>query len=202
MYPISNYPVMKQYFYCDTCKDDTEHEPIRPEKHLYRCTECGTVSQHIPEKEIRVRAVISSGATSEVGSITLKESDVVEAGDEVIVDTEEGFKLGEVTSIELKNGKRSEFGEAKDIETVWLRDVGEVEVKMSLHKGAITTPYKFVTSGETEFTVNEQLDIDGAVYRITRIKLINGKLLKRHGAKAKAKEIRRIYAMFERKLRR
>jgi len=120
----------------------------------------------------------------------------------MIVDTEEGFKLGEVTSIELKNGKRSELGEAKDIETVWLRDVGEVEVKMSLHKGPVTTPYKFVTSGETEFTVDEQLDIDGAVYRITRIKLINGKLLKRPGTKAKAKEIRRIYAMFERKLRR
>ncbi|RLI84146.1 MAG: hypothetical protein DRO98_08855 [Archaeoglobales archaeon] len=187
------------YLYCETCKEETEHELIRAEKHLYRCKECGTVSQHLPEKTIKVKAIISSGPESEVGSVLLKKSDLVEKGDELVVEVEEGFKIGEVTSIEFSNGRRGEVGEAKDIQTIWLRDVGEVIVKISLHKGPVTTPYKLATSGETEFEVGEVLNIDGRNFRITRMKLIDGRLLKKSGDKARAKEIKRIYAMYERR---
>jgi uncharacterized Zn finger protein len=190
-----------KYFYCDTCDENTKHELIRPAKHLYRCTECGSFSQRLPGKDVSLRAIISSGAHSEVGSLKLKEYDVVEAGDELIVDTQQGFRLGEVTSIELKDGKRGEFSKVKDIATVWLRDVGEVAVRISLHKRAITTPYIFKAPGETEFAISEKIEIDNASYKITRIKLNNGKLLEKDGEKAKAKEIRRIYALFERKNR-
>ena len=79
--------------------------------------------------------------------------------------------------------------------------MSEVEVKFSLHKGAVTTPYKMVTSGETEFRIRERVNIDNLIFRITRMKLTDGRLLKREGQKAKAKQIRRIYAMFERKVR-
>jgi len=192
---------MRRYIYCDTCKDETEHELIREDKQLYRCTECGTVTQYLPEKELRVKAVISTGAVSRVGSIVFKEFDTVEVGDEIVVETDEGFRIGEVTAIELRDGKRTKFAEVKDVATVWLRDVGEVEVKFSLHKGAVTTPYKMLTSGDTEFEIGERINIDNYLFRITRMKLINGKLLKREGQKAKAKEIRRIYAMFVKKLR-
>jgi len=192
---------MRRFLYCDTCKDETEHEPIREDRLLYRCVECGTVARHLPEKEVRVKAVISTGAISRVGTIVFKEFDTVEVGDEIVVETDEGFRIGEVTSIELKDGRRTKFAEVKDIGTVWLRDVGEVEVKFSLHKGAITTPYKMLTSGDTEFEVGERVNIDNVLYRITRIKLMDGRLLKRAGERAKAKQIKRIYAMFERKLR-
>lgn len=192
---------MRRYIYCDTCKDETEHELIREDKQLYRCLECGTVTQYHPEKEIRVKAVISTGAISRVGSVVFKELDTVEVGDEIVVETEEGFRVGEVTAIELKDGSRTSFAEVKDVETIWLRDVSEVEVKFSLHKGAVTTPYKMVTSGETEFRIGERVNIDNLIFRITRMKLIDGRLLKREGQRAKAKQIRRIYAMFERKVR-
>ncbi len=192
---------MRRYLYCDTCKDETEHELIREDKQLYRCLECGTVTQYMPEKEVKVKAIISTGAISRVGSVVFKEFDTVEVGDEIVVETAEGFRIGEVTAIELKDGKRTKFAEVKDVATVWLRDVGEVEVKFSLHKGAVTTPYKMLTSGDTEFEIGEKLNIDNLLFRITRMKLINGKLLKREGERAKAKDIRRIYAMFERKLR-
>ncbi len=192
---------MRRFIYCDTCKDETEHEPIREDKGLYRCTECGTVTRYLPEKEVTIKAVISTGGVSRVGRIVLKETDSVEVGDELVVETEEGYRVGEVTAIDLKSGKRTEFAEVGSIATVWLRDVSEVIVKFSLHKGAITTPYKMVTSGNTEFEVGERITIDNLRFRITRMKLINGKLLKRTGEKAKAKEIKRIYAMFERKLR-
>jgi len=187
------------YLYCETCKDETEHELIRVEKHLYRCKECGTVSQHIPKEKIRVKAIISSGAESEAGSVLLKEDDVVEVGNELVVEVEEGFKVGEVTSVEFLNGKRGEEGRVKNIQAIWLRDVGEVIIRLSLHKKAVTTPYQLSTPGETEFKIGEVLNINGRIFRITKVRLLNGRLLKRHGDIAKAKEIKRIYAMYERR---
>jgi uncharacterized Zn finger protein len=193
---------MKVYIYCDSCKEETEHILIRQDKHLYKCKECGSVTQYLPEKEFDVKAIISSGATSEVGKVRLKESDIVKIGDEVIVETDEGFKVGEVTAIELRDRKRRvQIADAKDIYAVWLRNVSEVDVKFSLHKGPVTTPYKLKTSGETEFEVGEKINIDGLLFRITRIKTIDGRLLRKERDKAKAKEIKRIYAMFVKKLR-
>lgn len=192
---------MRRFIYCDNCKDETEHELIREDKQLYRCLECGTVTQLMPEKEIKVKAIISTGAISRVGSVDFKEFDTIEVGDEIVVETDEGFRVGEITAIELKDGSRTKFAEVKDVATVWLRDVSEVEVKFSLHKGAVTTPYKMLTSGDTEFRIGEKINIDNLIFRITRMKLIDGRLLKREGQTAKAKQIRRIYAMFERKVR-
>ncbi|RLI71643.1 hypothetical protein DRO97_09670 [Archaeoglobales archaeon] len=193
---------MRKYIYCDTCKDETEHEVIKEDKNLYRCIECGTFTHHEPEKEIRVRAIISSGEQSEKGSVLLKQHDIIEKGDELIVETNESYKLGEITSIELKDGKRVDSCEANKASTIWLRNVGEVIVKMSLHKRAVTTPYKILVSGDTEFTVGEELEIGDKVFYISRIKLNDGKLLKKFGDVAKAREIKRVYAMFRERRKR
>ena len=187
---------MRRYIYCDTCKEETEHILVREDKNLYRCVECNTHTYFKPEKEIRVRAIISSGEESEKGSVLLKQHDLIEKGDELIVETKDGYKLGEVTSIEV-DGKRFDRCDAEKASTIWLRNVGEVVVKMSLHKRAVTTPYKVVVSGDTEFAVGEELEIDGKVFQISRMKLNDGKLLKRYGDKAKARDIKRIYAMFK-----
>ncbi len=183
--------------YCDVCGEETEHELIRADKNLYRCKICGSVVELRPEKEIELRAIISSGSQSEKGKMRVKPEDVLEVGDEVVVEVEDGFKVGEITSLEFKNGARGESAPAREVSTVWLRDVGEVVVKMSLHKGAITTPYRTLVSGDTEFEVGEVLEINRRRFRITRIKLINGRLLKKEGQTAEAKEIRRIYAIYE-----
>jgi len=188
---------MRRYIYCDVCKEETLHEIVREEKNLYKCLECGTHVIYTPEREVKLRAIISSGATSKKGELRAREGDIIEKGDEYIVDTDEGHKIGEVTSIELKDGKRVEVGNVKDISTVWLRDVGEVLVKFSLHKRSVTTPYKMLTDGETEFEVGEVLNIDGRKFRIHRIKLIKGGVLRRPGSKARAREIKRIYAKYE-----
>ncbi len=183
-----------RYIYCDTCKEETLHEVVREDKNLYKCSVCGTHTVYVPEKEIKVRAIISTGAKSTKGFIRVREGDVIKKGEEYIVDTDEGHKIGEVTAIELKDGRRTDICEASKVSTVWLRDVGEVYVKFSLHKRAVTTPYKMVTDGETEFEVGEVLNIDGKPFRIHRIKLIDGGVLRR--GKAKAKEIKRIYAKY------
>jgi len=187
---------MKREAYCDTCRDETSHSLINPSRNLFRCEVCGSVVEIRPEKKIGIRAIISLDDRSERGKVELSRSEVVHRGQEIVVETKNGFRIGEITSIELKSGKRVEISKAEEIETVWLRDVGEVKVRISLHKGAVTTPYEIFTSGEVEFSVGEILPVEGRNYRITRIKLINGGLLKRDGEKAKAKEIRRVYARY------
>ncbi len=183
-----------RYIYCDTCKEETLHEVVREDKNLYKCSICGTHTVYHPERELKIRAIVSTGAKSVKGFVKVRESEVIRKGDEYIVDTVEGHKIGEVTSIELPDGRRVEICEASKASTIWLRDVGEVTVKFSLHKRAVTTPYKMVTDGETEFEVGEVLNIDGKMFRIHRIKLIDGGVLRR--GKAKAKEIKRIYAKY------
>ena len=187
---------MRRDAYCDSCKDETPHVLINPSRNLFKCEECGSVVEIRPEKKVEIRAIISLDDRSERGKVELSKSEVVQRGQEIVMETKNGFRIGEITSIELKSGKRVEISAAEEIETIWLRDVGEVKVRISLHKGAITTPYEIFTSGEVEFSVGEMLPVEGRDYRITRIKLINGRLLKRDGEKAKAKEIRRIYARF------
>jgi uncharacterized Zn finger protein len=189
--------MMKEFIYCDICKEETLHEIVRAEKNLYRCTQCGGYTTHTPRKEMKIRAIISSGAESVKGSIKVYEGEKIEKGDEYIVDTEDGHKIGEVTSIEMKNGQRVESAQSEDIETVWLRDVGEVELRMSLHKRSVTSPYKMVVDGETEFEVGENIYIDGKKFRVHRIKLISGGVLRREGSRARARDIRRLYAKYE-----
>ncbi len=191
---------MKVVEYCDVCDDETEHEVVREDKHLYRCRVCGSVRQITPEREVSVKAIVSTSGESEVGRVRVKESEVFRIGEEIVVEVGDEVKVGEIRAIELRDGKRVEFAIAKDVYALWLRNVGEVDVKFSLHKGAVTTPYKMRTTGETEFEIGERINIDNYVFRITRIKRLDGKLLKRRGEKAKAKEIKRIYAMFERKV--
>jgi len=185
--------------YCDDCEEDTPHHLIRENKNLYKCNNCGTVKHLQPEKEITVRAIISCGEESETGSIELKESEKVELKDELVIETEEGFKIGQITSIELKNGKRVETAEVRDILTLWLKDIGEMAVHISLHKGGVTTPFTFKAPGETEFIIDEILELENKKCRITKIKLDNGKLLDKAGQRAKTKEIVRIYTIPERK---
>lgn len=188
------------YIYCESCKDYTEHDLIKEDKHLYKCKECGDVEQYVPEKKIPVRAVISSGDESEPGSVSLTPSELVGLKDELVVELEEGFKIGEITSVELKSGKRVDEAEVKNIETLWLKDVGEMPLRISLnHVKGETIPVTFNTPGDTEFYVGEELDIDNITGTITKIMLENGKILDRSQQSARTRDIKRVYAESKKK---
>ncbi|MCS7122229.1 MAG: hypothetical protein NZ895_06500 [Archaeoglobaceae archaeon] len=180
---------MKQLIYCDTCKEETLHVLVKG--NLYRCTICNTFSSY-DEKVYEVRAVISSGPRSLRGKVKLKLGELVEKENELIVETEEGHKVGKVTSIELRDGSRSDVASAENISTLWLKDVGEVEVKFSLHRGRVTRSFKMLVGGETEFEVGEVLNIENDKFIVHRVKLINGEVLRK--GRVKAKDVKRVYA--------
>jgi len=185
---------MKTEAYCDNCKEVTEHELVKG--NLYRCLICGTHIRVTPEKEVELRAIFSTDSETRLGSIRMPEGEELVKGDEIIVDLDGESKLGRITALQLKDGRTVEFAKAKDVKAVWLKDVGEVYVKFSLHKRAVTTPYKVLFDGETEFAVGEEIEFEGKKFVIRRIKLVDGRLLRREGEKAVAKDIKRVYATY------
>lgn len=180
--------------YCDTCGEVTRHELVK--EGLYRCSLCGTHSQITPKKDLELKAIFSTGSETEIGKIVVKEDEELAKDMEMIVDLESGSKIGRITAIQLKDGRVVEFSKSKDAFAVWFRNVGEVYVKFSLHKRSVTTPYKALFDGETEFTIGETIEIERKKFRIHRIKLLDGRVLRRGGEKAFAKDIKRVYATY------
>ncbi|MCS7130073.1 MAG: hypothetical protein NZ872_01485 [Archaeoglobaceae archaeon] len=185
---------MKAELYCDNCKDFTEHVNIKDR--VFRCSLCGTHVHLMPRKELKIRAIFSEEDRTRIGSIKVFEDEELFKGNELVVDFENESRVGRITAIQLRDGRIVEFARAKDSVAVWLKEVGEVYVKFSLHKKAVTSSYKILFDGETEFKINEEIEIEGKRYVIKRIKLIDGRLLKKEGEKAIAKDIKRIYATY------
>ncbi|MCS7119222.1 MAG: HVO_0476 family zinc finger protein [Archaeoglobaceae archaeon] len=180
--------------YCDCCKGVTKHEVVK--KNLYRCSVCGTHINFTPKREVEIEAIFSSGSETEIGKIRMAEDEEIFRDSELVVDFEKESKIGRVTALQLKDGRISDFSKAKNVYAVWLRNVGEVTIKFSLHKRTVTTPYKMKFDGETEFVVGEIIELKKKKYRIHRIKLLNGGLLKKEGERALAKDIKRVYATY------
>lgn len=180
--------------YCDNCKEVTKHDFVKTG--LFRCSICGTHTHIIPKKDIKIKAIFSTGSETEIGSIKVKDGDEIMKGMEIVVDFEEGSKIGRVTAIQLKDGKIVEFSKAEDILAVWFRNVDEVYVKFSLHKRSVTTSHKALFDGDTDFVVGETIEIEKKRFRINRIKLLDGKVLRKEGERALAKEIKRVYATY------
>jgi len=180
--------------YCDNCRELTEHEIVK--SGLYKCLICGTHVHQVPEKEVELKAIFSRDRETVIGTVKLSEGEELVKGSELVVDFGAESRLGRITAIQLKDGRTVEFARAKDAQAVWLKETGEVYVKFSLHKRSVTTPYKVLFDGETEFMVGEEIEFDGRKFVITRIKLIDGRVLRREGEKAFAKDIKRVYATY------
>ncbi len=149
------------------------------------------------KKPVRVRVIVSSGDRSYKGGVEFYAGESIRVGDEIIVELPDRVTLAEITAIELKNGKRGSEAVISEIETIWTREVEEVFVKISLHKGKYTESVKIKVPGEEVFRINETLRISGKPYRVIRIRTRDGRVLRSPFQEALAKEIVRIYAKYE-----
>ncbi len=183
--------------YCDTCDEETPHRVIRKEKNLYSCNKCGTVREVREKKPREIKVIVSSGDRSTGGKVEFYDGDLVRVGDEIVVELPERVTIAEVTSIELKNGRRVQESDAGKIETIWTREVEEVVLKISLHRGRYTESVRIRVPGDEAFRVDGSLRISGKFCRITGIKTRNGRMLKSPAQEALAKEIVRVYAKYE-----
>jgi uncharacterized Zn finger protein len=183
---------------CPSCSPDepTTHVILK-EGGLVKCEECGYVhAVTVPKKKvIRLRVIVSRHKESSAEEIEMNEDDVIHVGDEFVVEHENDEVSGvQVQSIEVKTKGRPESAIARDIDTLWARTIDEVIVKIAVQKGAITESINYKVSGDFEFTIGENLKLQGYEAVITSIKTREGGHYKRKGQIVKAKEIKRIYS--------
>lgn len=184
--------------YCATCKGETEQEILSESRDLIiRCTVCGLTSRSPlpPEPEqVNVKTIVSREAESFVGKAELMEGEVVEVGDYIVAEKDDGEGAGvEIMSLEVGD-KRVRKAVAEKIDTIWSRAIDEVVVRISIHDGKKTLPAYVSCEGDDRFTIDEIVTIDRVRARIDHICLRNGIIQRRKGKYEVANRIKRVYA--------
>jgi uncharacterized Zn finger protein len=183
--------------FCPACGEVMEHEVIaRGRNPLARCLECGSVHSFEAAKEkktFRVKAIVSAEGISRVCQVEMEEGEPCRIGDRFVALCGDEYIGVEVTAIE-RGGSRAKKAISNDITTLWTRKVEEVAVRISLHSGRTTTSLQIIVPGEEPFVVGEAYKAGQRRIRVSRIKIRQGTMLRREGAKAQAREIRRIFA--------
>ncbi len=183
---------------CPSCSpDEPTIHVILKEGGLVKCEGCGYVhAVHVPKKKvIRLRVIVSRHNVSSVQFIDVNEDDIIRVGDEFVVEHENDEVSGiQVQSIEVKTHGRPDDAVAKDVETLWGRTIDEVIVKIAVQKGALTESINYKVNGDFDFTVGDNLKLQGDEAVITSIKVRDGAHSKRKGQVVKAKDIKRIFS--------
>jgi uncharacterized Zn finger protein len=122
----------------------------------------------------------------------MDDGEVCRIGDTFVAACGDEYTGVEVTSIE-SGGVRKKQAVAGDISTLWTRKVEEVALRVAIHTGGTTTPLHVMVRGEDWFSVGEMYTIGKRRFRISRIKVRDGGMLRKPGQKAEAKRIRRVF---------
>lgn len=184
--------------FCTTCKEETEQEVLSESRDLIiRCTVCGLTSRRPlpPEPEpVYVKAIVSREGESFVAKAELMKGEVVEVGDYIVAERDDGEGAGvEIMSLEVGD-KRVQKAVAEEINTIWSRAIDEVIVRISVHDGKKTIPMYVACEGDDRFTIDEIVSIDRVRARIDHICLRNGMIQRRKGKYEMANRIKRVYA--------
>ena len=180
---------------CPSCGEECEHELMGSARNpVARCTLCGHVHRevHPTEEEIPVKVIVSCEGESRVCSVPLEPGETIAPGDRLAAECSGEVFGVEVTSIESK-GRRVKRAKARDILTLWTRAIDEVVVRASVHKGWVTRPVSVACGGDEEFAIGESWTFGPLPFRITHMKLRDGRVLRREGQTAPARSVKRIY---------
>lgn len=181
---------------CSLCCAERDHEILKESREvLVRCTACGHVHRVMwgQKAAVRVRTVVSSGERSMVCSVELETEEKVSLGDVITAECEGEIYGIEITGIE-KGEQRVERAKGSEIRTLWTRAIEQVVVRISVHSGRTTTPLYIGSEGTREYEVGERYRAGKGWFRISHIKLRNGKFMRRKGERATAMSIKRVYA--------
>ncbi|MCD1293610.1 hypothetical protein CUJ83_01180 [Methanocella sp. CWC-04] len=183
---------------CPSCSPDepVAHLVLKESEGRVRCEECGLVHV-IPVKKqrfVKLKVIVSRQDKSSVQETEVDADEYLHAGDEFVVDTGEEISGVRIQSLELKTSKRVEKAKPEEVLTIWARAIDEVIVKIAVQKHEITESLDYKVNGDYEFTIGDTIKVKGYEVKISYIKIRDGALMKREGATAKAKDIKRIYS--------
>jgi uncharacterized Zn finger protein len=196
---------------CPACSPDLEtvHEVLSEGGHAtVRCGECGHVHKEaLPEERTVQRdVVVSQGEESFPGNVEVPAEETISVGEEFLLETEEAIMTVRITSLELESG-RTDSAPAEDVQTIWGREVGNVEVNVTSHpKGGAhdeTRGLSVRVPGDYEFTIGETEDLEGEEFTVEGIVLrddatgYDHEQLDFEGDVALAKDVKRLYARDE-----
>ncbi|MCU0632351.1 MAG: hypothetical protein MUC66_05165 [Methanolinea sp.] len=184
-------------FHCPVCGVETEHQVVAIGRNpLARCIECGSVHPFSAAKEkkpVQVKAIVSVEGISRVCQVEMEPGEPCRLGDHLVAECGEEYIGVEVTSIE-RGESRVKKATSTEITTLWTRKVEEVAVRIALHTGRTTASLLIQVQGEEPFVVGEVYKAGQRRIRVSRIKVRGGGILWREGAKAEARQIKRIFA--------
>jgi len=186
---------MKIPLVCPSCGEECDHLLLDDARNpVVRCTLCGHTHRQVParEEEIQVRIIVSREGESGVCSAGLEPGEMVAVGDFLAAECGEEVIGVEVTSIE-SGGKRVKRAKAGDASAFWTRAIDRVVVRASVHRGRITRAVSVVCGGDEEFSVGASWTFGPLPFRITHMKLRDGRVLRREGQRAPARAVKRIY---------
>lgn len=183
--------------YCVKCDEDTVHTLLKPAPNqVVQCMECHSIHTIAPRKEKMhtLRVVVSSEGRTSSCTINRPAMDEIRVGDEFIVETAgDDATVVRVTSIETA-GKRVNRALVEEIRTLWVQNIEEVAVRVSVNMGAETKPLKYIVSGGREFVIGSTEHYKNISYVIKKIKLRRGGMVSKEGRSVPAKDIKRIFA--------
>lgn len=188
-------------FECGECDDFTEHEILKGRfgkasvSGTFKCSECGTISSttiRLPE-EIAVKVLYSDGDETVVTETVLMSNDIVELEDDFHLENGQRVR---VTKIETGFGKSVRSAQATDIESLWVKQFGIVQVKFSVNDRYRTVSAYVEAEPEDIFAVGMTVPFEDFDCYVHAIK--TKRHLLRHGS-AEAGNITRVYGKIRKK---
>ncbi|MEM2934258.1 MAG: HVO_0476 family zinc finger protein [Methanocellales archaeon] len=179
---------------CFNCGEQTLHTEVS--RFLFKCMECGAIRAGDIQrrKPLKVKLIISELDKSRCSSLELKPEEVVKIGEELAVEEQNEVKVVEITAIEKKAGERGKLAIASEIACLWGRAISEITVKIAIQEKGVTRSISVKVPGDREFAVGERTKIAGEELEITAIKIRKGRMMKREGSAALARNIKRIFS--------
>lgn len=154
-----------------------------------QCEECErthhVVLREPPEADLAV--VVSHGGQSRRTRVVLGGEDLIQVGDELLVDG--GPVL--VTGIELKTGVRREKAVAGEIVTLWVKDFESTRVRVGINLRAKTIVKEIQADPDRMFALGQEL-VFGRL-RVTVHGIKTEERMLKHGAAA-ARDIVKVFA--------
>jgi uncharacterized Zn finger protein len=185
---------------CPACSPDEPvwHEIVKEGQNpLGRCGNCGDIHPigEKKQKKKQVRFVVSRADESFSMQPLFDQDDYLRVDQEIMLDDEQTGEVcpAIITSIE-SGDRRVDRAKISAIDAVWARATDQVITKVSVQHGGRTVSRTLIVPGERAFEVGMDISVGGEDYRITHIKIRNGKFLYRRGTQAEAKYVKRIFA--------
>jgi uncharacterized Zn finger protein len=186
------------YLECQKCGEYCLHEVLRGRVGSHqkitlsctvKCTQCGAVRKEVVEEEKpqKIRIIVSDRNTSIRSSVEYPKDEIIHIDDIFMF---ENYEV-KVTSIET-GPKRPRSAKASQITTLWAIRYDYVYVPVSYKMGERTTSREIRTEPKDDFSVGDEIRLEGERFVIEKIK-IAGLTVSKPGRGAFASEIQRIY---------